>query len=269
MENLIALFRFWMPDIVVVAVSSYSPYRSRAETGTPFGATLPLQLPIALNASKAAHASGISALLLNACYPELVNPIARLLGTPFDVGLGNAQTLNWEQNFGEADGLHALAHHSHLGTEFVNEPLMYDATNVRVHEAENLHIEALKRRRGLSRAERNDLGATAAAALVARLTTLPRVTACVPGFGAETGAVPVTLGLSRKSKPRIELSDTDLNRVRARHRQECLSEGWIIRDDAVELTPEARNAMANLAPPSLRLSINDLNSWVNFIGRSL
>lgn len=270
LENLHALMVSCKPDVIVSAASAYSPYGSGSRTGAPFGSTLPLQLPIAINIARAAHSCGNGGLLLNACYPELVNPVARLLGTPFDAGLGNAQTLNWAQGFGgQGNHLHALAHHSHLGKNYRQPPLMYDSRDGRVHEPVALHTEALEQRRALSREERNDIGATAAASFVAELATSPLVTACLPGVNAETGAMPVSVGLGRGAKPCIKLSDTDLKQVRTRHEQECIVEGWKIRDGALELSAKARNGMGTLAPPDLRVNSTDLQTWVNLLGRSL
>lgn len=270
LENLRALMVTCKPDVIVSAASAYSPYGSGTGTGAPFGSTLPLQLPIAINVARAARSCGNGGLLLNACYPELVNPVARLLGSPFDAGLGNAQTLNWAQDFGEqGNRLQALAHHSHLGKNYRKAPLMYDFRDGRIHEPMALHTEALEQRRALTREERNDIGATAAASLVAELATSTSVTACLPGVNAETGAMPVSVGLARGAKPCIKLSGADLNQVRTRHEQECIAEGWNIHDGVLELSPEARNGMGALAPPDLRVNSDDLETWVNLLGRSL
>ncbi|WP_397458497.1 hypothetical protein AB3464_04990 [Pseudomonas asplenii] len=270
MEQLHAFMTSYKPDVVVCAASCYSPYGTGSVEGTPFGATLPFQLPIALNVAKAAHAIDNHSLLLNACYPELVNPVARLLDIPFDAGLGNAQTLNWDQRFGTGkERLFALAHHSHLGSGYRHEPLMYDSTQGRLREPEAHHTQMLDDRRRLSRGERNDIGAMAAASLLAQLSTSPSVTACLPGVKGETGAMPVSLGLNWQAKPRIELDVADLNRVRAQHQQECLAEGWDICQEALELTPTAHKGMGVLSPPSLRVEKQDLKIWVDLIGRSL
>ncbi|MGN8343725.1 hypothetical protein ACLEJQ_08970 [Pseudomonas sp. SMV71] len=264
LANLQALMVSFKPDVIVSAASAYSPYGSGPGAGAPFGSTLPLQLPIATNVARAAHSCGNDGLLLNACYPELVNPVARLLGTPFDAGLGNAQTLNWAQDFGaQGDRFQALAHHSHLGKNPRKIPLMYDATNGLIHEPLAACIEALDRRRALSREERNDIGATAAASLIAELAMSPSVNACLPGVGVETGAMPVSLGLGRAAKPCIKLSGADLNQVRARHRQECMAEGWDIFDDVLELSSDARAGMGMMAPPDNRLNGTDLGTWVS------
>lgn len=260
-EHLRRLFGEWEPSIAVAATSKYSPYAGEASNRPPFAATLPRQLPVAWNVSQVALRLERPPVLLNACYPEMVNPVLHALGAPFHAGLGNAQALNRGQRFGGRGSRQALAHHSHLGQAFVNNPLMFDLEQRRLSEPTGDDLHKLSQRRSLGRATRNDLAAAAAAELVVELATEGHVTACLPGVQLETGAVPVSIDLNGRDLT-VRLSDDQLDLVRARHQQECHAEGWQIDEGGLSFSQEAFTAMSPAAPGPRRMQAEQLAEWL-------
>lgn len=253
-------FAQWEPSVVVIATSLYSPYVPGTKGG-PFGATLPQQLPIAWNLALAAQENKTAAVLLNACYPEMVNPILHALGSPVHAGLGNAQTMNQGQTFARKASVHALAHHAHLGSKFKREPLLYDLEETCLVEPTASDALMLSTRRALRREDRNRLGAVAAAEYVRDLALRQQSTTCLPGVHGETGAVPVAIDIDGQD-PTITMSDNDLAVVRARHQQECVAEGWAIDGDGLRLSAETRALVTPACPIDRQLQSEDIMDWL-------
>ncbi len=261
-EDLQALLERWGPSVVVVATSHYSPYAGGGG-GVPFGSSLAQQLPVALTVAEVAHSRSRPPLLLNACYPELVNTVCSMLELPFHAGLGNAQTLNWSER--EDAATRVLGHHAHLGSGDVAPPLVA-ATDLRtVHEPSRLELDRIARRRALPRDERNAIGATAAGDLVATLVASGTCTDLLPGVGTFGGAVPVSLSLGSGAAALAEadvlLRAEDTTLVRARHRAASSSEGWTYDDGRLGLSAQAAAGMGVWAPPSRTLDAAGLRAW--------
>lgn len=112
------------PDGVLLCASHQSPWERRsapsAWTGlldrAGFGATLPLQADLARLVGRAAERAG--AWFINACLPDLVNPLLHQLEVPVLCGVGNVATLaaaaQQALDCPDAGRLALLAHHVHL-----------------------------------------------------------------------------------------------------------------------------------------------------------
>ncbi|MEV0614739.1 hypothetical protein AB0I81_15520 [Nonomuraea sp. NPDC050404] len=89
------------PDVVMQCASHHSPWESaiapsawtRWCASAGFGVTLALQARLVWRVSARLKDSGHAGTLLNACYPDAVNPLLSLLGGEVLAGLGNVATL--------------------------------------------------------------------------------------------------------------------------------------------------------------------------------
>jgi hypothetical protein len=114
------------PDLVVNCASYYSPWEGLQQPSpwtqllhsAGFGFTLPLQAAFAIKFAKAMAEYSGSALFLNGCYPDAVNPVLRSLGLPVFCGIGNiallATTLRSSLCLTPRARLQVIAHHLHL-----------------------------------------------------------------------------------------------------------------------------------------------------------
>ncbi|GAB3473593.1 hypothetical protein [Nocardiopsis coralliicola] len=114
------------PALVLNCASHQSPWEG---THTPsawtdlirrrgFGFTLPLQSAIALELARALASSGTAPQLVNACFPDAVNPVLKAAGLPVLCGIGNvallAATLQAGLGLRDQARLSVLGHHWHL-----------------------------------------------------------------------------------------------------------------------------------------------------------
>lgn len=114
------------PTAVLVCASHHSPWeRTTRPSGWTelvarggFGLTLPLQVTLAADVARAVAAAAPDALLLNACFPDAVNPVLAALGLPVHCGVGNAAivaaSLQAALGLPDQAELAVLAHHVHL-----------------------------------------------------------------------------------------------------------------------------------------------------------
>ncbi|KAE9648823.1 hypothetical protein EJA70_00785 [Pseudomonas sp. PB103] len=90
----------WEPDLVVQMASEQPPSElgnddawSQLVKDAGFGITLPLHLPPLRTVCLAIESLGKRIPVLNACFPDLVNPVAARLGWPVVGGFGNLATV--------------------------------------------------------------------------------------------------------------------------------------------------------------------------------
>ncbi|MFF7564478.1 hypothetical protein [Streptomyces pseudovenezuelae] len=114
------------PRLLLVCASSQSPWeRTRHPSGwtdliadAGFGLTLPLQAEIPVQVARAIADAAPDTLLINACFPDAVNPLLKALDLPVLCGIGNAglvtASLGHALGLGPTPRLKVLAHHVHL-----------------------------------------------------------------------------------------------------------------------------------------------------------
>lgn len=243
------------PDVVVVAASLHSPYtpadgrdRWSALLGaTEFGVTGLLQAPLAVRAAQAVDQIG--GVLVNACYPDFVNPLLAALGLPVLCGLGNVHTIATILG----DGARLLAHHRHLKAAPAG-----DAEEVRAWDVDGAPVPVaapLADLRSRSRRQLNDLGATAGGRLLAALLHGEDVATSVPGPAGLPGGYPV-----RVSRHRCQLDlPAGLSQAVAVawNQRHAAAEGIRVADDRIELSGRAGQALQELGVvpgPSLPVS---------------
>lgn len=83
-----------------------------------FGVTLPLQAMLLTRVAREIKRTGARTLLVNACYPDAVNPIVHHLGLPITCGIGNVGILNaicrGNDRTSAPNDWRIIAHHWHL-----------------------------------------------------------------------------------------------------------------------------------------------------------
>ncbi|GHJ44201.1 hypothetical protein Cs7R123_15430 [Catellatospora sp. TT07R-123] len=189
------------PDWVLHCASLQSPWEQLTHpsrwtellSAAGFAATAPLHALLAAQVAAALRDSGVPARLLNACFPDAVNPILAGLGLPITAGVGNvallAAGLRGALGLKPADHLRVLAHHIHLNRPeapadevlaWVGDEPVGDVT------------AALAALRGSARPELNAVTGHAAALLLLDLAR-GEVATNLPGPAGLPGGYPVCL----------------------------------------------------------------------------
>lgn len=227
------------PAVVLNCASHQSPWEgTRAPSAwsdlvarAGFGVTLPLQAVHALTLGEAIAEVGPGALLVNACFPDAVNPVLDALGVPVFCGTGNVMTiaaslrsaLRAERTTGS---LRVLAHHVHLHTpDHPDEEALAWLDAAPVPEV----TEALRAQRDTPRSELNAVGGHATALLLGHLLDGRDTRADLPGPSGLPGGYPV-----RISSGRVHL---DLPPGMSRERAVALNRRWAARD-GVQVGPD-------------------------------
>ncbi|SHN27334.1 hypothetical protein [Actinacidiphila paucisporea] len=167
------------PRVLAVCSSDYSPADTRGLPSawthlihtTGLGVTLPLQAATALRAAAASAEASPRTAVVNACFPDAVNPMLHGAGLPVLCGLGNVSTLvsliRSELRLGDESRLKVLAHHAHLHTP----PTPDQEVRAWLDEQPLTAVhDILQRGRSRPRADLNEIGAAAGAAVLEALT---------------------------------------------------------------------------------------------------
>jgi len=238
------------PDLVLVCASSHSPWeRERVPSAwtdlvaaTGFGLTLPFQADLAARAARAVAATGSGARLVNACFPDAVNPVLDALGLPVLCGVGNAglvaASLAHALEVQDTGRLRVLAHHVHLA-----RPRAADGeARAWLDGTELPHpTRYLDRMRATRREQLNLVTGQTAARLTAALLHGTDLDTSVPGPWGLPGGYPVRvrdgrLGLALPSELDQETATVWNRRVGAR-------DGVEVVDGTVRFTERVRDAL--------------------------
>ncbi|WUI04132.1 hypothetical protein OHR68_20815 [Spirillospora sp. NBC_00431] len=234
-------------DLVVCCASLSSTWEAETNpsawteliSGTGFGIALPLHAIVPLTLAEALRATGSAASLLNACYPDAVNPILAARGLGVLGGLGNAATiaLAVQTGLGLADQerIHVLAHHRHL-----YEPSGPDAeARVWLDDRPVPDVGALLRPlRTAGRQNRYAMIGVGAARLVAAMGGDVPVRLHVPGPLGLVGGYPVVVK-GRTLEPSLPDGVT-MDEARAVNDRAAAEDGVVVGPDGrVRLSPRA------------------------------
>lgn len=222
------------PDLVVVCASLFSPSSAtgpRPPGGGVAAGTL-LQLPIAVRAAEAVAASGGHAKLVNACYPDVVNPLLAALELPVHFGLGSVQALAAGLRLPD---LSMVAHHRHLTpVPTTEEALVWAPRLGPVHQRLNV-LRSWPRRR------LDDLGAATGGRLLAALLRGETIRTNLPGPGGLPGGYPVRVSLDR-CEPDLP-SRLTLDQAVAVNRRHGVAEGVDVGAAAITFTGATGRAL--------------------------
>nr|CTQ98359.1 hypothetical protein [Kibdelosporangium sp. MJ126-NF4] len=197
LEQLLAAAR---PRVCVVCASEQSPWeRVSAPSGwtdlmaaAGFGISLPLQAYIAITVARAVAGSSPDTLVVNACFPDAVNPVLAALGLPIWCGVGNvsaiATAVQLELGLRDQNSLHVLAHHAqlHAPPPGCDEPLVW--CDGRQLDDVGRHLAT---QRAVRRSELNNITGFAAGRLVDAVLRDTGLTTHLPGPLGLPGGYPV------------------------------------------------------------------------------
>jgi len=194
------------PHTVVVCASAQSPAEfqhtdngwSRLVRAAGFAVTLPLQAALAARISAACADVGADAdqpiTMVNACFPDGVNPTLRARGLPVLCGVGNVGSLATAAaaalDLADPGRLKLLAHHAHLYEPA--DPGLEARCWLDDQPYEPV-AELLRPIRSGPRSVLNGLGATATAAVVRALADGGRWVGHLPGPAGLPGGFPAQL----------------------------------------------------------------------------
>ena len=233
------------PDLVLNCASHHSPWERSsgwmdlvARAG--FAVTLPLQAQPAMAVARAAAETG--ALLVNACFPDLVNPLLTALGLPVHCGVGNVAvltaSLRTALDLAPERELRVLGHHVHLypprdpaddALAWLDGDLVPNVTDL------------LARQRATPRPELNHITGYTAALLVQDLLTGAEVRTNVPGPLGLPGGYPVLL---RDGTIALDLpAGLDTASAVAWNQRAALADGGSVDGDRVTFAPHTAEAL--------------------------
>ncbi|MFI6541257.1 hypothetical protein ACIBHY_53015 [Nonomuraea sp. NPDC050547] len=264
-----------VPNGVLVAASTQSPWERQNSPSkwteflekAGFGVTLPFQAEAALRVARAAPAG---TWVINACFPDAVNPLAAALGLPLWCGIGNAALLaaSAQAALGLSDqrDLRMLAHHSHLYPPRDGHPEARawlgdedrggdrhedrggDRGAGREEDRELADVGGLlAAQRAAGRAELNHVTGLASARLVAALIAGHDVPTHLPGPLGLPGGYPVHASLASGIRLRLPYGVEEKEAVDFNQRA-ALRDGVVVEDGRVTFAPAAREQLAAVAP---------------------
>lgn len=241
------------PDVLVCCASDHSPYErstrpSRwtdlvAEAG--FGLTLPLQAGLVSTLARALPAACPDAVLVNGCFPDVVNPLLARMGLPVLCGIGNVATLAAcvRAALGRRDDLAVLGHHAQLGAPSeASEDVLVWACGAPVADVTAL----LRPYRALPRRELNALGGHAAAGLLVALAEGTEIHANLPGPAGLPGGYPVRVA-GRRVEPALP-AGVDLAAAIAWNLRAGAPDGVEVAGDRVRHSAHTAAALARHVP---------------------
>jgi hypothetical protein len=201
-DSIFSILRQARPGILLNCASYQSPWEAAVSPSAwtsligraGFGITLPLQAAIAAEAAGAAASLAPSPLLLNACFPDAVNPLLKAMGLPVFCGVGNVALLaaSIRESLGllSESRLQVLGHHWHLhAPDHDDDEALAWVDGTSVPDVGRL----LRGQRAAARAELNFVNGHATALLLAALVAGHEVRASLPGPLGLGGGYPVRL----------------------------------------------------------------------------
>jgi hypothetical protein len=244
------------PDGILVCASTQSPWESLAASSrwtqlldrAGFGLTLPFQAEIAMRAGRAAAAVRPGAWLVNACFPDAVNPLLRAAGIEVLCGIGNvaiiAASLQAALGLPDQRGLQVLAHHAQLHEP---EPGEDEAMAWRDGEPVGGVGALLEPQRALhSGPELNRVTGVAGAMVLLALLEGTALDTSLPGPHGLPGGYPVRL-----ESGRLELRlppGLDRDRAVAFNQRQAARDGVVVDGGQARFGPVAAGALRELAP---------------------
>ncbi|MBZ5554771.1 MAG: hypothetical protein LAO21_18795 [Acidobacteriia bacterium] len=200
------------PKVILHVASLQSPWEAverpsgwtKMVAAAGFGITLPLQLALAAELSRGAADS--EAALVNASYPDGVNPVLHRLGLRTTCGIGNSAIVEAFCRSHEkvkSEDVRVIAHHGHLGPWLKGKRLRA-RPRVWVDDQE-IDSFAFRPNLGPIHDELNQVTAATAVSIMMSLLTGRSLRRSVPGVGGLPGGYPFHI---RNGKFVLELPST-------------------------------------------------------------
>lgn len=204
-ENLDKIILSVRPKIILNCLSLQSPWQlssdskwSKLVQECGFGSTVIFQLPIALRIANTIKENNLSVFYINACYPDVVNPIISQLNLSVNCGIGNVAILDeltrYALNLDENEDLVVIGHHYHVNQlikppeQRTNFPIIYlnnkEITDVAVIFGKiNLPTSSLI----------NQVTGNNSAHLINSLINYVSIKRNLPGVNGHSGGLPVEI----------------------------------------------------------------------------
>jgi hypothetical protein len=253
-DHLAGILAETRPAGVYVCASHQSPWERSATPSAwtdllaraGFGLALPLHADIAARVGRLTEAHRPGAWLVNACFPDAVNPVLAALGIPVLCGVGNAGTLaaSLQAALGLPDQrrLHLLAHHAHLHAPHEAA----DEARAWLDDTPLPDVTALlATQRATDRALLNRVTGLTAALVLSALLTGADTDTHVPGPNGLPGGYPVRLAAGRVSL-RLPAGVTEAEAI-AFNAAAARRDGVRVEDGKVHFEPAAVAAL----PPAM------------------
>jgi hypothetical protein len=235
------------PAVVLNCVSHHSPWERPSEwmnlvRRAGFAVTLPLQAQPAMTVARAAAELDPAPAVVNACFPDLVNPLLAALGLPIHCGAGNvavlAASMRAALDLEPGRDLRMLAHHVHF-----HPPADPDDEALAWLDGKPVDdvTRLLARQRATPRPELNHITGYTTALLLQHLLTGAEVRTNLPGPLGLPGGYPVLL---RDGTLVLDLPDElDEATAVAWNQRAALADGARIDRDRLTFAPRAAHAL--------------------------
>ena len=244
------------PTGVLVGASTQSPWEpgdrpsawTAAMRRAGLGLTLPFQAEVAHVVGRAVQLSCPQAFVVNACFPDGVNPLLAAVGVPVLTGVGNVGILAaaLQANLGLPDQsrLRVLAHHRHL-----HPPTTSDGeARVWVDDAPVTDVSTrLIAQRNYDRRGMNDVTGVLAGQLLADLLTGATRDGHLPGVGGRPGGYPVRIhgGSVTLRLP----TGVDENAAVQANQRWAEDDGVVVQGRRVRFAPAVAEVLTEFLPP--------------------
>jgi hypothetical protein len=211
-----------------------------------FGITTPLQAVLAIRVGQAIAKFSPNTFLVNACYPDAVNPIMRCLGLPIAVGIGNVSILAavlGGARIKDGKKVEVIAHHSHIASLIRQSPTL-PGPMVWIEGCPcELDLKAVGVLWAAKGARLNQITSSTAIGLLVALCSGKSVEAHAPGPNGLVGGYPIRCE-NRTISLRLPTCITPEEAV-AFNQQAAANDGIFVRDSGeVSFSPVAMQALS-------------------------
>lgn len=243
------------PKIILHTASLQSPLEIKNTTSAwgylvkhlGYGITLPLQAQLVLKVARALKKLNLNSLLINACYPDGVNPLLKNLELPIFCGVGNIGILQAylaKHLFKKAnDELKILAHHCHFDNNIKSNKIQAWLNNNKIL----LHPRLIKNFQTLEHDELNQITGVITAKTCLNLLANQTFETHLPGPNGLPGGYPVRINdqeITINLPEQISLENTII------WNQECaLLDGIKVEKNTMAFKPEAAAILQQLDFP--------------------
>jgi hypothetical protein len=262
------------PDLIVHFASLQSPWNLTGQDAwsnfvrkAGYGITTPFHLPLVLLTAKAAAAADLTAPVVNACFPDIVNPILSRLGYPAICGIGNIGILVafLRASIGTAANLRVLANHSHVADFIRGAVPTHRAPLVEIngHSVDSDSVISMLPPLPSGPELNAVTGATAVPVLLALSGLMHQYRGHVPGPLGLPGGYPVNI-----SEGKLELDFPDAVALESAIRwneKTSLADGLSLEDNSITYVGDAGEALRRLGRPA-RFQIADLRDMLDCFG---
>jgi hypothetical protein len=211
-----------------------------------FGLALPLHADLAARAGRAIATHAPGAWLVNACFPDAVNPVLAAMDIPVLCGIGNvgvlAASLQAALGLPDQSRLRLLAHHIHLHAPHAPA----DEARAWLDDAPRTDVTALlATQRATDRRQLNRVTGLTAGLILSALLTGATTDTHAPGPNGLPGGYPVRLAAGRVSlrlPPGVDEAEAvEFNEIAARR------DGVRVEDGKVHFEPTVGSALPRAA----------------------